>query len=297
LKLENDEPNAAAQLLASAKPELYQRLLPNLRNNLYKTYAKIYFEQRNTEKFRDYYLLYTSFRDSVNTVRTKASFQMIEELPYQQDTAALSEQEKLKRTIWILAGVLIFIIAAGSLTLINMIENQRKFRNILQRIEKQPQNKNLQRASETSRLTNLPEPSKLDTGDFHDDENKAQILPENTEQQILSRLEQFEKSHHYLQPNITLQSLAKTLDTNTKYLSFVINSHKNSNFNHYLNELRINYIILKLKNEPRYRKYKISYLATEAGFTSQSSFATVFKTITGLSPSIFISYLNLEKDA
>ncbi len=42
---------------------------------------------------------------------------------------------------------------------------------------------------------------------------------------------------------------------------------------------------------------KISYLATEAGFTSQSSFATVFKTITGLSPSIFISYLNLEKDA
>ena len=40
--------------------------------------------------------------------------------------------------------------------------------------------------------------------------------------------------------------------------------------------------------------YKISYLAENCGFSSHSSFATVFKSITGISPVKFIELLNQE---
>jgi YesN/AraC family two-component response regulator len=93
---------------------------------------------------------------------------------------------------------------------------------------------------------------------------------------------------------MSLATLAAQLDTNTKYLSETINKHYHDNFNTYINRLRINYIIEKLKNEPEYLNYKISYLAEESGFSSHSSFATIFKTITGIAPTVFIELIGKE---
>jgi AraC-like DNA-binding protein len=94
---------------------------------------------------------------------------------------------------------------------------------------------------------------------------------------------------------MSLALLAAHFDTNTKYLSEVINTHKGKNFNSYINELRINYIIDKLKSNRTYLQYKISYLAEESGFSSHSSFATVFKSVTGISPTVFIDLLKSTK--
>ena len=120
-----------------------------------------------------------------------------------------------------------------------------------------------------------------------------QAIPEKTENILLKKLEDFEKSDAFTYPDISLQSLAKKLETNTKYLSETINNHKQKNFNTYINELRITYIINKLKDDALYRKYKIKYLAEESGFTTHSAFAAVFKSFTGLSP---INYIQLLKE-
>ena len=42
--------------------------------------------------------------------------------------------------------------------------------------------------------------------------------------------------------------------------------------------------------------YKISFLAEESGFSSHSSFATVFKAIIGMSPATFINLLKTERE-
>lgn len=120
-----------------------------------------------------------------------------------------------------------------------------------------------------------------------------QIISVKTENILLKKLADFEKSDEYTNSAISLQSLAKKLETNTKYLSETINSQKQKNFNAYINELRITYIINKLREDPLYRKYKIKYLAEESGFTTHSAFAAVFKSFTGLSP---INYIQLLKD-
>jgi AraC-like DNA-binding protein len=125
-------------------------------------------------------------------------------------------------------------------------------------------------------------------------EHKKTIILKETEEQILNKLKKFENSKRFLNKDFSLSILAGQLDTNTKYLSEVINSHYHMNFNTYINKLRINYIVEKLKTDPNFIKYRISYLAENCGFTSHSAFATVFKNITGLTPVKFIEFLNNE---
>uniref|UniRef100_UPI0021BAAFB5 helix-turn-helix domain-containing protein n=1 Tax=Streptococcus mitis TaxID=28037 RepID=UPI0021BAAFB5 len=79
-------------------------------------------------------------------------------------------------------------------------------------------------------------------------------------------LKRFENSKRFNNKDISLSVLAGQFDTNTKYLSEVINSHYNMNFNTYINRLRINYIVEKLKTDPNFMNYKISYLAENCGF-------------------------------
>lgn len=124
---------------------------------------------------------------------------------------------------------------------------------------------------------------------------KRIAIPEETAEIILKKLKRFEGSKKFLSKDMSLAVLAGKFDTNTKYLSGVINEHYGDNFNTFINKLRINYIIEKLKTDPNYINYKISFLAEESGYSSHSSFATVFKSIVGMSPVTFIKLIQKER--
>lgn len=125
---------------------------------------------------------------------------------------------------------------------------------------------------------------------------KRIAIPEETERSLLQKLKRFENSQKFLNKDMSLAVLAGQFETNTKYLSGIINKHYNDNFNTFINKLRINYIINKLKNEPHYINYKISFLAEESGYSSHSNFATVFKSIVGMSPARFINLIREERE-
>ncbi|MGC4128436.1 MAG: tetratricopeptide repeat protein [Bergeyella sp.] len=119
-------------------------------------------------------------------------------------------------------------------------------------------------------------------------EGSLPIMTHETEEKILVKLEKFEQSALFRRNTVSLSYLANYCLTNTKYLSYVIKKHKQKDFNNYINELRIKYIVDKLKTDSEYRKYKISTLAEEAGFSSQSKFAAAFKKVNDVSPSQFL---------
>ena len=121
-----------------------------------------------------------------------------------------------------------------------------------------------------------------------------EYMSETTENTILESIKEFEKSHFYLNKDLSLNSVAADLNINHRYLSYVINKHKSKDFAGYINELRINYIVDRLKSDSNYLKYKISYLADQSGFSSHSRFTITFKKITGVSPLDFITYLQKE---
>ncbi len=111
----------------------------------------------------------------------------------------------------------------------------------------------------------------------NEDDELSKIMTSETEERILFRLGDFENSILFTRKKISLSFLAAYCGTNTKYLSYIINTCRKKDFNNYINELRIKYIIGKLKNKPQYRKYKVATLAEEAGFSSPNKFAAVFK--------------------
>lgn len=127
-------------------------------------------------------------------------------------------------------------------------------------------------------------------------DSTREYMSVTTENSILKSLKELEKSHFYLNKDISLNSVAAELSINQRYLSYVINKHSTKDFAGYINELRINYIIDRLKNDDSYLKYKISYLADLSGFSSHSRFTVTFKKVTGISPMNFINHLQEEKN-
>lgn len=97
----------------------------------------------------------------------------------------------------------------------------------------------------------------------------------------------------YLQPKLTLYSLAEQLEMSPHHLSQIINRYNKQNFNDFINHYRVEAFIQNVTIDPR-----LSYLAHafDAGFNSKSSFNAVFKKLKGMTPSQYFSQLsNLKK--
>ncbi len=90
----------------------------------------------------------------------------------------------------------------------------------------------------------------------------------------------------YEKPNLTIDKIAKKLNTNRTYLSEAINKHYKENYSTWINEIRIN-ASLKLLSSPEFDHYSIEGIATMVGYSTISSFNATFKKITGLTPSQF----------
>jgi AraC-like DNA-binding protein len=105
---------------------------------------------------------------------------------------------------------------------------------------------------------------------------------------ILSNLTLFERNQEYLSPNTSLSELANSLGTNPRYLSKVINLQKDKNFPQYINDLRVDYAINEMSENPKFRKYSIKAIAEECGFKSAESFSKSFYKRHRIYPSYYI---------
>ncbi len=118
-------------------------------------------------------------------------------------------------------------------------------------------------------------------------ENKAGV-PGVVLNDILKKLNDFEKKRGFTKKGLTQQELAKNFGTNTTYLSQVINEYKGKKFNTYLNELRIIYITHELYHNPKFLDYTIEGLAEKCGFSSRQNFSDFFNGTNGIRPVDFI---------
>ncbi|MEM6721843.1 MAG: helix-turn-helix domain-containing protein [Bacteroidota bacterium] len=120
-------------------------------------------------------------------------------------------------------------------------------------------------------------------------------LPQDIVDGVLVKLKKFEDTHRFTKKNYTLTKLAKELDTNSSYLSKIINMTKGMNFAKYMNEIRIDYAITRLKEDKRFRSYTIKAIAIEVGFNNAQSFSIAFHKKTGINPSYFLKQLENQK--
>jgi YesN/AraC family two-component response regulator len=128
----------------------------------------------------------------------------------------------------------------------------------------------------------------IDTKDEVLEEKATSDVSNEVTQQILDGLKKLEQKEYFLKQDCNSYNVAKKINTNTSYLSKVINSHYGKNFNTYINDLRINYAIVRLKNDVFFRSFSIQAIAEEVGYKSADSFSKYFKKDTGLNPSFYI---------
>jgi AraC-like DNA-binding protein len=97
----------------------------------------------------------------------------------------------------------------------------------------------------------------------------------------------FERDALHTQSRLTLEEVADQLQLPPRYVSYLINTYHQSNFNHFVNTLRVEEMIRKI-NDPAEQHKTLLALALEAGFNSKSSFNQTFRAHTGKSPSHYL---------
>ena len=126
---------------------------------------------------------------------------------------------------------------------------------------------------------------------FSKDYAKTEISPQVVDE-ILYRLNEFEQNKEYLSNKLSLQSLAKKFQTNSNYLSRVINLKMEKNFPQYLHDLRIEYSMNELLSNSKFRNYTIKAIAEDCGYTNAESYSRAFYKKNGIYPSYYIKKLN-----
>lgn len=241
-----------------------------LKSEIYLNLSQNYNKLGNSDKYFFYNEKYIRLKDSLQLTGLNAINSAINAEQKDYDLA-LSKSGRNNK--YIIVGSVSFL-AVLMIMIIYLLYKRKKERIIFERIIVDLKEK----------LESPPIP--LEKERIIKDEND--LIPNSVEEEILSKLEKFENSQKFTNPKLNISTLAVQLKTNTTYLSEVINAYKGKNFNTYINELRIRYICEKIYSHPEYLNYKISYLAEKSGFASHSAFATVFKSVTGISPSVFL---------
>lgn len=131
---------------------------------------------------------------------------------------------------------------------------------------------------------------KSDKVDMNSQELSVEVISD-----ILQKLEEFEKNKEFLNKNISLHETSKKFNTNSSYLSKVVNLKKDKNFSNYINQLRIEYCLNLFKVDKKILNYTIKAIADECGFNTAQSFSNAFYKYSGINPSYFIEQLKKSK--
>jgi AraC-like DNA-binding protein len=129
------------------------------------------------------------------------------------------------------------------------------------------------------------------------DRNKKEVKnlsmqEEEFENELNDRLIRFmDDSKPYLNPELSLQSLAEALSVSRHQLSATINMNQKMNFFEFVNLYRVNEVkeLMKKDRAGNDKNYELAY---EAGFNSKATFYRIFKQFSGQTPSAFRASIN-----
>lgn len=243
----------------------YHSKLPNNKKDIIKIYnvlTEIYFNKKQTDSASKYSKLtlknideYNNSKSNINNKYRIYDYNKIKTL----NNSIIKKENNNK---YIITGILTLLIAIITLIAANIYRKKQEV------------------------------DEKLDVYTTKENQPKKEYNIDDTlKNEILSNLEDFEKSTDYLDSEFTIQVLSEKLNTNTSYLSSIINSNKKKTFKQYITDLKINYLIDKLNTENMYRNYSIEALGKEIGYKNASSFTRAFKKYMKVTPSQYIKSL------
>ncbi|MBL4663059.1 MAG: helix-turn-helix domain-containing protein [Flavobacteriaceae bacterium] len=284
LNLQGNHKGAIAQLnVALCYTTNDDRTLAILRD-LKNTYAKLG-DYKNATSYSDSYL---KLKETIDAKKVKQEIVEITER-YESDKKELKIEilnaenkhasfmiKKQNSRLWFISLSLLLVLLILGL-IIYFYQQQKRQRQILYA-------KNVQLVGRLKESENQIIPIKSGMKAKTD----LSTLDEQTTISIKNSIYSMVEDEFYLDCDITLSKTAKAIDTNTSYLSKIINEHYQMSFTNFINELRISYTLKSLETIPELSKYTVDHIAEKSGFASSSAFYKAFKKYTGLTPSYYI---------
>ena len=280
LYLDQNQPMIAINLFREAID--YTNKNPNLRLSSHANLqlAEIYKSQGLLKESLDFYLQYAKENKELDAEKAQENLAKLiveHDLENQKKIIELQRKEKIKdhrSMLWLALAVLFLII---SIILITVWYRQNN-RMLKRDIEKQKKLNEQQ-----LEINNLKE--------------RLEVCANNNVQNILIKdiLNLFEKQKVYTDPNLSLEKLARMLNTNTTYISNAINTEFECNFKSLLNRFRVEHCKQKIQETTKV-DYPLKKIVQEAGFISMSTFYTAFKKEMGMTPAMFREVINAKID-
>jgi AraC-like DNA-binding protein len=113
---------------------------------------------------------------------------------------------------------------------------------------------------------------------------KSGLKDKQAEEYLGRLIEYVEKNRPYLDRDLTIHDLSLQTDIPRHHITQVLNENHKRNFFSFINEYRVQEVIERF-SDPKYNNYTILAIAYDSGFNSKTTFNSIFKSITGLTPS------------
>ncbi|MBD5356955.1 MAG: helix-turn-helix transcriptional regulator [Bacteroides sp.] len=254
-------------------------MFPNMLSDM----ADYYYKNGNPGLGKEYRFRYLDLRDSLSNER---EFDAIKQVQFQYEARKAANKietlhkEKeanenlIRKQRRLLLGVVIGLLVVGGFLWIIAW-----------------QNRNLKRSYKSLYEINRDLAKKEDERKY-----SSSNLKEEHRSELAEKIEKLmDTAMIYCEPDFSLDMLAEHVESNTKYVSQTINAAFGKNFSSYVNDYRVRLAAERLSDK-EFSNYTVTAIGESVGFKSQSSFTSVFRKATGLSPSIFRKMSIVDKN-
>lgn len=266
------------------------------RINAIKGMEKMFMETGNTAKALQCKQMRLNLQDSTMSIKMYSQISsMLFKMEHIRNQQEIRDRESLvekqKSTIIIISATLLTMVVLFMIVVIVRYRTLKRNKMLFML------NKELVAQQEmlTKKAKDIPQD--VDAGNTEDKQKRPKEkehkykhsgLSEEIRDELLRKIDDImSRPEAFCSNDFTLQKLSVMTNSNTAYVSQVINETKGKSFNVYVNEKRVYEARKRLTMDPEYSRYTISAISESVGFRSLSSFNTAFKNITGMTPSVY----------
>ncbi len=258
----------------------------------YKNQMKYYEHQKDTKMAEHYRLLYLETTISLLTDKKLGSAnetKFLYELNQKNEQVReMAYRDQVKsRVMWGALAFSVLLLVVSALLWLNyrrvQERNRQLYNNSLEMLRADEEKRQLIEQLQQTASTKEASPYAPVEAQQH-----TAILDEARQSDLLHRVFIImETNEEIFSPDFTLPRLAELLGENRNYVSEAINQRYHDHFNGLLNEYRIKEACRRFNDRANYGNLTIEAIGQSVGFKSRSGFSTIFKQITGLTPSAY----------
>lgn len=273
--------NEALKLLNSVSDMAHKYKVTIFEKEIYLLMSAIYEHQGDHAKSLEQYKKYTDVTLNLLSEQKEREFAILDlrnKVSEEERKNASQSLEILKR-----GRTIIILIALGAIFLVicvaGFIYHRRKVADynetIARYLENMRNEKLLREQLEQANAQVQQRDHSRPSGGLNDEKSN----------QLYQQLEKLMNEGLYRDPSLSLDKAAGFLSTNRTYLSQVVNEHSGKSFSSYVSDYRLNEAVALLSDPNNTDSLKSIGIAV--GFTSPSTFYTLFRQRVGVSPSVF----------